>query len=79
MLPKFGPSQLTKTTPEWAKWLFRITFALTTSVVAWIAATHLMSMETKYEITLALKLLIDPLVYTVSKLFGIDEETADTL
>lgn len=74
METKFGPNQLVSKTPEWAKWMFRITFVLTTSVVAWIAATHLMSIDAKYEITLFLKLIIDPLMYTVSKLFGIDED-----
>ena len=74
---KFGPGQITNKTPEWAKWMFRITFALTTSVVAWIAATHLMGTEAKYEITLALKLVIDPLMYSISKLFGVNEDAPD--
>ena len=74
---KFGPGQITKQTPLWAKWMFRITFGLTTAVVAWVAATKLFPLETKYEITIFLKLLVDPLIFMLSKMFGVslkDEE-----
>jgi len=74
---KFGLDQLTNQTPKWAKWMFRVVFAVTTALTAWIAATNLFPQSTKYEITLALKLLIDPVVYALSKMFGVsvkDEE-----
>lgn len=60
-----------KETPVWAKWLFRIVFALTTGLTAYIAASNLFSPEVKYETTLILKLLVDPLVYAASKMFGV--------
>ncbi|MBA2648071.1 MAG: hypothetical protein H0U75_00470 [Legionella sp.] len=80
MATKIGISQLTQKTPTWAKWMFRITFILTTALTAYIASTNLLSQNTKYEITLILKLVIDPIVYGVSKLFGVDvkQEAEDT-
>lgn len=68
---KFGPSQLNNPTPEWAKWMFRVTFLLTTVAIGYIAATNLLSQEVKYETTLVLKLVLDPLVFGLSKLFGV--------
>lgn len=72
MATKFGITQVGNETPTWAKWMFRVTFIVTTALTAWIAATNLFPQETKYEITLFLKLLADPVVYGVSKLFGIN-------
>lgn len=60
-----------KDTPEWAKWMFRIVFALTTGIGAYMASSNLFSQEVKYETILVLKLLIDPLVYAISKMFGV--------
>jgi hypothetical protein len=60
-------------TPMWAKWAFRITFILTTGISAWVAATNLVDEATKYEVTILLKLVIDPLVYGASKFFGLKE------
>lgn len=67
-----------KETPMWAKWMFRITFALTTALTAYIAATNLLPETVKYEVTLILKLLIDPLIYAISKGFGVDRKNEDT-
>ncbi len=64
---------LTRKTPQWAIWMFRVTFALTTGATAYIAATNLIEPNAKYELTLLLKLIIDPLVFTVSKMFGLKE------
>jgi hypothetical protein len=69
---KFGLNQVNTETPMWAKWMFRITFIITTALTAWIAATNLFPQDTKYEITLFLKLMIDPVIFGVSKLFGIN-------
>ena len=60
--------------PFWAKVMFRVTFASTTAAIGWIAATNLISPEVKYEVTLLLKLIIDPIVYVVSKCFGVTRE-----
>lgn len=76
---KFGPGQITTQTPMWAKWMFRITFILTTAVTGWVAATNIFPQETKYEITLALKLLIDPVVYGLSKMFGVQTKDDNEL
>jgi hypothetical protein len=77
MATKFGPSQISNETPAWAKWMFRITFIVTTALIGWIAATNLFPQNTKYEITLLLKLLIDPIVYGISKMFGVDPKQED--
>lgn len=76
MKQSFGLNQVSSTTPLWAKWFFRIIFLLTKVIVAYIAATNLISPELKYEITLILTLVIDPLAFGFSKMFGIksDEE-----
>lgn len=71
----FGIPSLAKKTPLWARWAFRIVFILTTGATGYIAATNLIPQETKYELTLILKLLIDPLVYSLSKFFGEEKET----
>lgn len=74
MKQSFGFNQVSSTTPLWAKWFFRIVFLLTKVVVAYIAATNLISPENKYEITLILTLIIDPLAFGFSKMFGIEVE-----
>lgn len=61
-----------KPTPQWAKVAFRITFIITTAAVGYIAATNAIPQETKYEVTLILKLLVDPIVFGISKMFGIE-------
>lgn len=67
---KFGASQLTNTTPTWAKWIFRITLAITSAATIYLAATDLLPEKIKYEILLAMKAL-DALMYAFSKMFGI--------
>lgn len=70
----FGTNQIKQTTPTWAIWMFRITFLLTKIIVGYIAATNLLSPESKYEVTLFLTLLIDPLAFGLSKMFGVPIE-----
>lgn len=70
----FGFDQISSTTPSWAKWFFRIVFLFNKIIMAYIAATNLISPEAKYEITLFLTLVIDPLAYGFSKMFGITIE-----
>ena len=74
MEQKFGLNQVNSTTPNWAKWFFRIVFLFNKIIVAYIAATNLISPEAKYEITLFLTLIIDPLAFGFSKMFGIEPE-----
>lgn len=69
-------------TPQWATWMFRVVFLLTTVASGYLAATNLLSTEAKYEVTLVLKLVVDPLVYGLSKMFGIvvdNEEILDRI
>lgn len=73
-MEKFGLNQVSSTTPLWAKWMFRIVFLFTKIVVGYIAATDLISPEAKYEITLFLTLIIDPGIFGLSKMFGIEVE-----
>lgn len=71
MEQKFGLNQVYSTTPLWAKWFFRIVFLLTKIAVGYIAATNLITPDTKYEITLFLTLVVDPVAFFFSKMFGI--------
>lgn len=79
MKQKFGINQVNLTTPSWAKWFFRIVFLFNKIVMAYIAATNLISPEAKYEITLFLTLVIDPLAYGFSKMFGVTIEDKKTV
>lgn len=71
---KFGFKQITKQTPTWAKWTFRVTMMLTTAAAVWVGATNLIQDSVKYEAILLLK-VIDPLVFGLSKLFGVEVES----
>lgn len=74
MEQKFGLNQVSSTTPLWAKWFFRIVFLFTKIIVGYIAATNLINSEAKYEITLFLTLVVDPVAFFFSKMFGIKPE-----
>lgn len=74
MKQTFGLNQINTTTPSWAKWFFRIVFFLNKILAAYIAATNLIDPVAKYEITLFLTLVIDPLAFGFSKMFGITVE-----
>jgi hypothetical protein len=67
----FGFGQLPNVTPQWAKTIYRTVFAITTGLAAWVAATHLFTDSTKFEIILVLK-FIDPVIYSLSQMIGID-------
>lgn len=73
-MTSFGIDQLSNETPKWAKWMFGITFLVTTSLATWIAATNIFPQTTKYELTIFLKVLIDPIIYGISHMFGIEKE-----
>lgn len=68
----FSKKALVSDTPVWAKWMFRITFMITTCLVGWLAATKMFDPHTSYEITLFLKLVVDPIIYGLSKMFGVE-------
>jgi hypothetical protein len=72
----FGPSQLVNKTPLWAKWMFRITFIVTTALAFWMAATKLVPENIKFEVLLGFK-SFDMLVWGFSKLFGVEGEPSE--
>ena len=73
---KFGTKQaINSPTPKWAKYTFRIILILTTAIAGWVAGTTLIAETSKMEVILILK-LIDPVVFGISNLFGIVEETS---
>lgn len=67
----FSAKALTSETPRWAKNTFRITFAITTALAFFMAGTQIVPEHIKFEVLLALKAL-DGLVYTLSKMFGVE-------
>lgn len=73
---KFGPGQIKKPTPDFAKWAFRIFFYTTSTVSLFLTVFT--------EIPTDLKLLIlkavtfaNAAVHGLSKMFGINEEPTD--
>lgn len=68
---KFGLNSLNRPTPKWAKLTFGICLLLTTSMAGWVAGTQFLTDGQKFEFILVLK-LIDPFLYGLSKLFGIE-------
>lgn len=73
----FGISQVTKRTPAWASWTFRITFVLTTVAAFIIAGDPAISDENKIRIGLYLK-GADMLIYSLSKMFGVEVKKDET-
>jgi hypothetical protein len=67
----FGVKAITRKTPEWAKWTFRVVFILTTVATFIIASDPAINDALKVRIGVYLKGL-DMLIYGVSKLFGED-------
>lgn len=65
----FGPNQLFKPTPLWAKTVFRVVTVMTTALAIWAASTSLLPQNAKIEMMLDLKVL-DVIVLGLSKLFG---------
>lgn len=80
---KFGLGQVNNETPEWANWIFRGWFIISKAVVGYIAALAALkelniSITTLMVITLTINLLLDPIMYGFSKLFGIVPDQADS-
>lgn len=70
----FGLKAIKKETPKWAKYMFRIVLLLNASITAYLGATNLIPMETKFEITVLLNSFVTPLVFGLSKMFGVEVE-----
>jgi len=74
----FGIPSLSKATPAWAKWSFRVTFLLTTVATFIIAGDPSIPDDTKVRIGVYLKGL-DMFIYGLSKMVGVEvKEESDT-
>lgn len=61
-----------KDTPKWAKWTYRITFAVTTGAAFIIASDNHIDAELRIRIGLYLK-GIDMIIYTILQGFGVQK------
>ncbi len=66
-----------KDTPRWAKNTYKVVFAITTALTAWVAATNMFPQHVKYELILVLK-FIDPVAYAVFNMFGVSRYGKET-
>jgi hypothetical protein len=57
--------------PKWAKYGFFIAQIICKSAIAYLAATGLFPQNIKYEATLAISLIIEPLLYGAAELAGV--------
>lgn len=71
-MAKFGLDQVGNVTPRWAKNLFLIYFISSKPFIAWIATAAIFSAPVERQITLLITLLLDPILYAISKMVGID-------
>lgn len=67
----WGLAGLQHPSPAFAKNLFVIFYSMNTSILGWIAYSHLLSQNQVYEAIGLFKFIIDPGCYTISKMFGI--------
>ena len=68
---EFGFASWSKPTPTFWKNLFIIFYSMNTSILGWIAVTHLLSRDQTYEIVCLFKFIVDPLCFIISKMNGI--------
>lgn len=78
----FGFSQLENETPEWANWIFRGYFIISKAMVGYLAGLTALkelniSILTLTVVMLTINILLDPIMYGFSKLFGIVPDSAD--
>ena len=76
-MANFGVAQIGKTTPQWAKYMFRIYFFMSKAFIGWAAATTIFSPEFVTNANLMVTLLIDPVFYGFSKMFGVTPEESE--
>lgn len=72
METKFGVKQITTETPQWAKWMFRIAFILTTATTFIVASDPAISDDFKVRLGVYLKGL-DMIIFGISKMFGVEK------
>ena len=71
---KFGIGQIGNETPIWAKNIFRIYFFASKALIGWFAYTKLLTPNVIYEAMGVVTLLLDPIVYGLSKMVGVVPE-----
>ena len=76
-MTKFGINQLNNDSPTWAKWIFRLWFLVSKALIGWFAYTNLIPKPTLYELIGVFSLLMDPIMFGLSKMFGIVCEDED--
>lgn len=69
----FGIPSLSRPTPMWVTWVFRVVLILTTAFSAWVAVTGLLQPSAKVEILLLAK-GIDFTVWGLGRFVGIKRE-----
>lgn len=74
---KFGFSQITKTTPDWAKMFFKIIFGFTTIIIFVVAADPAISDLLKVRLNVYLN-GFSMAVFLVSRLFGVEVKKTDS-
>jgi hypothetical protein len=73
----FGISQIGNETPMWAKNIFRVYFFASKAVIGWLGYTKLIPAAYLYETMGFVTLLIDPIVYGLSKMVGVLPEQSE--
>lgn len=71
---KFGIAQISKPTPKWAKWVFRVFFYITQTVNLALIMFTTIPVEIKLQITEYIA-FANLSVHGASKLFGIEDDT----
>lgn len=71
-MAKFGLDQIGNVTPRWSKNLFMIYFIVSKPIVAYLSASAVFTSTKTHEITLFISLFTDPIIFAVSKMFGIE-------
>jgi len=74
---KFGIGQITKATPTWAKWLFRIVYGLVIIATTALSGDPAIKDETKVRANLYLN-AAGAAVFLFSKMFGVNPKDDET-
>ncbi len=69
----FGIKHITKQTPPWAKWMFRVVFLITTVAIFIIGSAEAIAAPVRVRIGIYLK-GFEMLIYGFSKMFGVNIE-----
>lgn len=71
---KFGIKHITKETPRWATWMFRIVFLLTTVAIFVIGSDEAIAASVRVRLGIYLK-AFEMVIYGLSKMFGVTIES----